>query len=84
MENIMKQAVEAYWSIVNSDEFKEIERVREIARREERKVLVKARREGIRKERLEMAQRMKDMDIDADTIIKVTKLTKKSVEEINH
>jgi hypothetical protein len=58
----VKQAIDAYWSIIASDEFKEIERLRSLARHNEASALGHARREEHAKWQTVVAQ--KDAEIE--------------------
>jgi predicted transposase/invertase (TIGR01784 family) len=68
---IMVQAVQAYKSILASDDLKEIERLREKARFDEISALGNAQR----KNSMEIARRMKGKGMDLSTIMEMTKLT---------
>jgi predicted transposase/invertase (TIGR01784 family) len=76
---VMEQVVEAYRSVSVSDELKEIERLRELARYNEASAIDYAVRKAVREDRAEMAKNLKSNGVDVNTIAKSTGL---SVEEI--
>jgi predicted transposase/invertase (TIGR01784 family) len=76
---IMEQVVEAYRSVSVSDEFKEIERLRELARHNEASAIDHAVRKAVRENKMEMAKGLVEDGMDINIISKRTGL---SAEEI--
>jgi predicted transposase/invertase (TIGR01784 family) len=72
---VMSQAINAYYSITASSEFREIERLREKARHDEAQALHSAER----KRTLEIA---KNMLLDGEPVEKITRYTTLTVEEV--
>ena len=68
---IMAQAIEAYRHVSASNEFKELERIRKLARHNEASALANAER----KTSIKIAKILKDVGIDTDIITKSTGLT---------
>ena len=81
----MDQAINAYYTITASPEFREIERLREKARHDEAQALYHAEQKGIQQgvaeEKLEIARNLLKINLSLDQIAKVTGL---SQEEIKH
>lgn len=75
---IMSQAINAYYTITASSEFREKERLRAKARHDEAQALHNARRE----EKFDIAKKMLDMDMTSDQITKVTGLTQAEIESL--
>ena len=75
---VMSQAINAYYTITASSEFREKERLREKARHDEAQALYNARREAI----IEIARNMKEMGIPFDQIFKATGLTQNEIEKL--
>ena len=86
----MNQAIDAYYAITASSEFREIERMREKARHDEAQALYHAeqrgiargKQEGIAERNIEIARSLLTMDMPIDQIITVTGLTKKEIEDL--
>ena len=74
----MSQAINAYYTITASSEFREKERLRAKARHDEAQALHNARRE----EKFDIAKKMLDMDMTSDQITKVTGLTQAEIESL--
>jgi len=72
--NVMKQAIKAYRHVSATSEFKELERLRFLAKSNEASALGNAMRQGMRKNQEETARRMQSMGIDTETIAKSTGL----------
>ena len=76
---IMAQAIEAYRHVSASNEFKELERIRKLARHNEASALANAERKGIEKgtqeKAIAIAKKMKAEDFDVDIIVRMTGLT---------
>ena len=68
----MEEAIQAYHQITADSEFKELERLRELARHNEASALRHAREEGHAEERLEIARKMKEMGFSDEQIQAVT------------
>ena len=75
---VMSQAINAYYTITASSEFREKERLRAKARHDEAQALHNARRE----EKFDIAKKMLDMDMTSDQITKVTGLTQAEIESL--
>ena len=75
----MAQAIEAYRHVSASNEFKELERIRKLARHNEASALANAERKGIEKgtqeKAIAIAKKMKAEDFDVDIIVRMTGLT---------
>ena len=73
---VMEQAIQAYHQITADPEFRELERMREMARHDEASALRHARDEGEAKgraeERLEIAQKLKAMGFSNEQIQTIT------------
>ena len=84
-ENI-KNAMEKLEEVSQDEKLRRIAELKEKARRDEISGLNGARREGIkegeRKNKLEVAKKMKAKNIDINTIIEVTELTKEEIEKL--
>ena len=84
----MNQAINAYYSITASSEFREIERLREKARHDEAQALYHAKQEGIQEgiqkgafeRNIEIAQKLLRRGRPIDEIIEDTGLTYQEVE----
>ena len=91
---MMEQAINAYYTITASSEFREVERLREKARHDEDQALyhaeqkgiargkIEGKQEGIAERNIEIARTLLVMDMPIDQIIKVTGLTQKEVEDL--
>ena len=87
---IMEKAIKAYNTITVSPEFKELERLRSIARHNETSALRHAKIEGIiegkiegkTEERVEIAKNALQMNLPIETISKLTGLTSKEIKEL--
>ena len=90
----MEQAINAYYTITASPEFREIERLREKARHDEAQALYHAEQQGIQKgiqqgiqkgaveEKLEIARNLLKINLPLDQISKVTGLTIAEIENL--
>lgn len=78
---VMSQAINAYYTITASSEFREKERLREKARHDEAQALYNARREAKREEKFEIARKLIMRNRPVDEIEEDTGLT---YEEIEH
>lgn len=86
----MNQAINAYYSITASDEFREIERLREKARHDEAQALYhaeqkgrsKGKQEGISERNVEIARAMLANGEPIDKIMHYTDLSKEKIEEL--
>ena len=80
---VMEQAIKAYHQITADPEFKELERLRELARHNEASALRHARDEGMEKgmekERLEIARKMKNAGRPLNEITEFTGLSAESI-----
>lgn len=83
---VMSQAINAYYTITASSEFREKERLRAKARHDEAQALYNARREAKREakreEKFEIARNLKKMGMPFDQIIKATDLTLNEIEKL--
>ena len=75
---VMSQAINAYYTITASSEFREKERLRAKARHDEAQALYNARHE----EKLRFARNMKADGEPIEKIVRYTGLTKESIEEL--
>ena len=82
----MNQAIEAYYSISASPEFRELERMRERAIRDRDSALWHAEQKGLQKgvaERsIEIARNALQMRMPVDDIIKLTGLSRDEIERL--
>ena len=86
----MNQAINAYYTITASPEFREVERLREKARHDEAQALYHARQEGkeegrqegIAEGKIEIAQNLLKINLPIDQIAIATGLTVKEVERL--
>ena len=76
----MSQAINAYYTITASSEFREKERLREKARHDEAQALFHAEQKGKQKEKIEIAQNMIADGEPMEKIIRYTGLTKENIE----
>jgi len=83
----MEQAISAYYSITASEEFREIERMREKARHDEAQALYNAEQKGIQKgiseRNIEIAKNLIKLGIPLQQIVMATGLTKEEVEKLH-
>ena len=77
-DDIMSQAINAYYTITASSEFREKERLRAKARHDEAQALRNAKMER----NIEIAQSMKADGEPVEKIIRYTCLTKESIENL--
>ncbi len=77
---VMSQAINAYYTITASSEFREKERLREKARHDEAQALFHAEQKGKQKEKIEIAQNMITDGEPMEKIIRYTGLTKENIE----
>ena len=75
---VMSQAINAYYTITASSEFREKERLRAKASHDEAQALHNARQE----EKFEIARNMIDMGMSSDQITKATGLTQAEIESL--
>lgn len=75
---VMSQAINAYYTITASSEFREKERLRAKARHDEAQALHNARRE----EKFEIAKKMMDMGMPYEQITEATELTQNEIESL--
>ena len=78
---VMSQAINAYYTITASSEFREKERLRAKARHDEAQALHNARREATMERNIEIARNLLEMNMPHDQIAKATDLT---LEEISN
>ena len=78
----MSQAINAYYTITASSEFREKERLREKARHDEAQALYNARREGKQEEKYEIAKKLLKRNRPVDEIVEDTGLTYEEVESL--
>lgn len=78
----MNQAINAYYTITASPEFREAERLREKARHDEAQALYRARREGKNEEKIEIARKLLKRNRPIDEIVEDTGLTYEEVERL--
>ncbi len=75
---VMSQAINAYYTITASSEFREKERLRAKARHDEAQALYNARRE----EKFEIARNLKNMGVPFEQIMKAADLTLNEIEKL--
>lgn len=78
----MEQAVNAYYTITASPEFREIERLREKARHDEAQALHHAKQEGISERNIEIVRNALQMRMSVTDIAKLTGLTHEEIENL--
>lgn len=78
----MEQAVNAYYTITASPEFREVERLREKARHDEAQALHHAKQEGISERNIEIARNALQMRMPVTDIAKLTGLTHAEIENL--
>jgi predicted transposase/invertase (TIGR01784 family) len=78
----MEQAIRAYHQITADPEFREMERLREMARHNEATALRHARNEGKAESALEIARRMKNAGRPLNEIMEFTGLPAESIERM--
>ncbi len=78
----MSQAINAYYTITASSEFREKERLREKARHDETQALYNARREARREEKFEIARKLIKRNRPVSEIVEDTGLTYEKVEQL--
>jgi len=79
---VMSQAINAYYTITASSEFREKERLREKARHDETQALYNARREARREEKFEIARKLIKRNRPVSEIVEDTGLTYEKVEQL--
>ena len=87
----MEQAISAYYSITASEEFREIERMREKARHDEAQALHNAEQKGMQKgiqkgiseRNIEIAKNLVKLGVPLQQIVTATGLTKEEVEKLH-
>lgn len=78
----MSQAINAYYTITASSEFREKERLRAKARHDEAQALYHAERTGKQKEKIEIARKLLIRNRPVDEIMEDTGLTCEEVENL--
>ena len=82
----MEQAINAYYTITASSEFRELERLRAKARHDEAQALYHAKREGRlegkREEKYEIVRNALQMNLSTEDIVKLTGLSREEVEQL--
>ena len=82
----MEQAINAYYTITASPEFREAERLREKARHDEAQALYHAEQQGIKKGaaegKREIARNALQMGMAIEDIVKLTGLVREEVENL--
>lgn len=78
----MSQAINAYYTITASSEFREKERLRAKARHDEAQALYNARREATIERNIEIARNMIADGEPVEKIVRYTGLTKESIENL--
>ena len=78
----MEQAINAYYTITASPEFREIERLRERARHDEAQALHHAKLEGAAERNIEIARNLLKINLPMDQISKATGLTPVEIEKL--
>ena len=79
---VMSQAINAYYTITASSEFREKERLRAKARHDEAQALYNARREATIERNNEIARNMIADGEPIEKIVRYTGLTKESIEKL--
>ena len=79
----MSQAINAYYRITASPEFRELERMREKARHDEAQALHHAEQKGLAKSRAEIAKNLLKMGMPLSQISEATGLTPEELQAIN-
>lgn len=79
---VMSQAINAYYTVTASSEFREKERLRAKARHDEAQALYNAKREAKREEKFEIARHMISDGEPVDKIIRYTGLVKNEIEKL--
>ena len=79
---VMSQAINAYYTITASSEFREKERLRAKARHDEAQALHNARLEAKQEEKFAIARNMISDGEPIEKIVRYTGLTKESIEEL--
>ena len=75
----INKAIDSYYEIISSTEFREIERMRKMARHEEAIALRNARDEGRAEGKLEIARKMKNADRPLSEITDFTGLSTETI-----
>lgn len=78
----MSQAINAYYTITASSEFREKERLRAKARHDEAQALYNARREATIERNIEIARNMIADGESIEKIVRYTGLTKENIENL--
>ena len=78
----MEQAINAYYTITASPEFREIERLREKARHDEAQALHHAEQKGVAKRNIEIARNALQMRMSVADITRLTGLTVEEIENL--
>lgn len=78
----MEEAINAYYTITASSEFREIERLRAKARHDEAQALHHARQEGMSERNIEIVRNALQMGMPIEDIAKLTGLTCEEVENL--
>jgi DNA-binding NarL/FixJ family response regulator len=82
MGELMEQAVQAYRSVLTSEDFVELERMREKAYYDEIAALDYATKKGIAEERREIVLNMHEAGLSVADIVRVSKISEKEVKKI--
>ena len=78
----MDQAINAYYTITASPEFREIERLREKARHDEAQALHHAKLEGAAERNIEIARNLLKINLPLDQIAMVTGLFQEDIKHL--
>lgn len=78
----MDQALNAYYTITASSEFREKERLYAKARHDEAQALYHAEQKGEQKKALEVAKKLKEMGVPSDQISQATELSHSEIERL--
>ena len=81
---VMNQAINAYYSITASSEFREMERLRDKARHDEAQALHNAERKAEKAKAFSIAKNLFTMDMPLDKIATATGLTRTEVEGLQN
>ena len=79
---VMSEAINAYYSVSNSSEYYEMERLREKTGHDEAQALHTAKQEGKEEKAVEIARNLMDVGMSIRQIMEVTGLTQDEVEKI--
>ena len=79
----MSQAIDAYYTITASSEFRERERLYEKARHDEAQALHNAGKNAEKKKSIEIAKNALQMNMSIDDIVRLTGLTPDEVKKLD-